>query len=140
MKPLLIRPKLALKFSAAEMLLRLGQALYRLADQCSSMGKQLYGAVDEGDEEIADQNVFFLLKQSDGQYVFHGIVAKSREDARKQAWKIPGSLMILDSLPKFRMKLLSEANRRHEDERAKRQGQAGAGAGGTKGKHPGNGK
>jgi hypothetical protein len=122
LKPLLIRLKLALKFSAAETLLRLGHVLYRLAEQCSSMVKQLYAAVDEGNAEIPDQNIYLLLKQSDGQYVFHGVVAKDKEGARNQAWKIPGSLMVLDSLPEFRMKLLSENNRRQEYERSMRSG------------------
>jgi hypothetical protein len=128
--PLPIRTKLALQNTVTVLLLRLAQVLTGLADRCSGLVDRLYG-VEAEEVEFTDDDIYFLLKQSDGQYVFHGIVARDRETARKQAWKIPGSLMILDSLPEFRLKLLSEAHRREEYEQAQRSRQEGAANGGT---------
>jgi hypothetical protein len=122
LRNLVISSKMALQNSAAQILLRLGQFLSRLACKCTALVPQILGVESDEGGELSDNDIFFLLKLSDGRYEFHGIVAESKEDARKQAWKIPGSLMMLDSLPEFRMKLLSECNRRHEYERAKRSG------------------
>ncbi len=103
-----------LKLWFATSLLALSRRLHEWANRLAVVVSTLYGAEDWADESglPPDSTIWFLLKQSDGQYVFHGLVAENKEAARKQAWHIPGSLLILDSLEEFRAKLLAEANQR----------------------------
>ncbi len=103
-----------LKLWFATRLLALSRRLHEWGNRLALVVSTLYGAEDWADENglPPDDQVFFLLKQSNGMYCFHGIVAENKEAARRQAWRIPGSLLILDSLEEFRAKLLAEANQR----------------------------
>ncbi len=95
-------------------LLALSRRFQKWANWGHRMVSHLYGVEDVAQEDglPPDDQVFFLLKRSDGMYNFHGLVAMNKADARQQAWKIPGSLLVLDSLDEFRIKLLAEADRR----------------------------
>ncbi len=106
-----------LKLWIAVLLLALSRRFHAWANGMARMMSALYDVQDIAEESglPPDDQIYFLLKRSDGAYNFHGIVAESREDARRQAWKIPGSLLVLDSMDEFRAKLLSEANQRRDE-------------------------
>ncbi len=102
------------KLWIAVLLLAWSRRFHTWASGMARRVSALYGVQDIAEESglPPDDKIYFLLKRSNGMYNFHGIVAENRDDARKQAWKIPGSLLVLDSMDEFRAKLLSEANQR----------------------------
>jgi hypothetical protein len=112
-----------LKLWLASFLTMLSRKLDEFSQWATLQAARLYEVEDlylaSEDGMPPDDRLYFLLKQADGRYVFHGLVARDYQDARKQAWDIPGSLMILESMEQFRLKLIAEADRRTH-ERAKR--------------------
>ncbi len=103
-----------LKLWLASALLYLSRKFHEWGNRLARMVSRLQGVEEIAQEDglPPDDQLFFLMKRSNGRYEMHGIVAQNWEDARKQAWHIPGSLILLDSMDEFRTKLLSEAERR----------------------------
>ncbi len=103
-----------MKLWIAVLLLASSRRLHAWGSKMARMVSSLYDVLDVAEESglPPDDQVFFLLKKSNGMYNFHGLVAENKEAARQQAWHIPGSLLVLDSLDEFRIKLIAEADRR----------------------------
>ncbi len=65
-------------------------------------------------QEVPDNRLYLLMKHNDGRFEFHGIIAADKEDARKQAWKMRGSLMLLESFEELKVEFLYNASKRQE--------------------------
>ena len=64
--------------------------------------------------EVPDNKLYLLMKHNDGRFEFHGIIAENREEARKQAWRMRGSMMLLESFEELKVEFLYNASKRQE--------------------------
>ncbi len=110
-----------LKLRIATLLTALSRRLHQLSDFLSDQAMLLVSdGCQLGEEDtLAICNLYFLVKEYDKKYIYQGIIARDDEDARQQAWKLPGSLRMLKSLDLLQLEIVWNANQRTRHERAK---------------------
>ena len=75
-------------------------------------------------EVVSNEHLYLVVKQYDGNLNFDALIADNDEDAKKQAWLLPGALMFIKSMLALRLELLANITVRRSDkhDRAKRPG------------------
>ncbi len=109
-----------LKLRTATLLMTLSRWLHQLSDLLSDQAMLLVSDGFQLEEEVtlAICNLYFLVKEYDKKYIYQGIIARDDEDARKQAWKLPGSLRMLKSIDQLQLEIAWNASQRKTHERA----------------------
>lgn len=112
-----IDPKHVSRLIAAKQAQRIARWLFHAASWFSNQVFVILKLEYTGHEktrEVPDNQLFLLMKHNDGRFEFHGIIAENKEEARKQAWRMRGSLMLLDSFEDLKVEFLFNASKRQE--------------------------